>query len=299
MSKYDIDKSFGIARKFKFHLNKTLVSFANVVLKNTSKCLKKDKDITLSVEKINVDNGTILIYVITPNSLTSSAPCLLYIHGGGFVFDIQSHQFKNMTYYAKKTNSIVVAPRYRLSPKHSSPTLLNDCLSSYKWMIENSKKLNINIDKIGIGGDSTGGFLATKLVSQLIDKGNNILYQLLVYPVIDNKMRTTSMKKFKNTPMWNSKNNKIMWKWYYKNQDEISLLDDNLSNKIPNTYIETTEFDCLHDEGILYANKLKSLGINVEINETKKTMHGFDIVDCDITKSVLNKRVEFINNQLK
>ena len=41
---------------------------------------------------------------------------------------------------------------------------------------------------------------------------------------------------------------------------------------------KTAEFDCLHDDGILYAEKLREAGIDVTLNETKGTMHGFDIV---------------------
>ena len=46
---------------------------------------------------------------------------------------------------------------------------------------------------------------------------------------------------------------------------------------MPPAYIETAEFDCLHDDGILYAEYLKKAGIEVTLNKTKGTMHGFDI----------------------
>ncbi|MBQ9083706.1 MAG: alpha/beta hydrolase fold domain-containing protein, partial [Clostridia bacterium] len=47
---------------------------------------------------------------------------------------------------------------------------------------------------------------------------------------------------------------------------------------LPPAYIETAEFDCLHDDGSLYANKLRAAGVEAVLNETKGTMHGFDIV---------------------
>ena len=64
---------------------------------------------------------------------------------------------------------------------------------------------------------------------------------------------------------------------------------------LPSAYIETAEFDCLHDDGILYAQKLQSAGIAVVLKETKGTMHGFDIVQkAKTTKAALQQRIAFM-----
>ncbi|MBQ8897697.1 MAG: alpha/beta hydrolase [Clostridia bacterium] len=64
---------------------------------------------------------------------------------------------------------------------------------------------------------------------------------------------------------------------------------------MPPTYIETAEFDCLHDDGILFAKRLSDLGIPVTLNETKGTIHGFDIVQkAPTTLKALKARTEFI-----
>lgn len=49
-----------------------------------------------------------------------------------------------------------------------------------------------------------------------------------------------------------------------------------LSQNMPATYIETAEYDCLHDEGVLYGKRLREAGANVTINETRGTIHGYD-----------------------
>ena len=66
-------------------------------------------------------------------------------------------------------------------------------------------------------------------------------------------------------------------------------------NYIYRTYIETAEFDCLHDEAIDFAKKLKKSHIEVIVNETRKTMHGFDIKNGKITKKIINERMELIS----
>ena len=63
---------------------------------------------------------------------------------------------------------------------------------------------------------------------------------------------------------------------------------------MPKTYIETAEYDCLHDEAIDFAKKLEKQQIEVVLNETKNTMHGFDMKNGKITQKVVKERMELI-----
>ena len=74
-----------------------------------------------------------------------------------------------------------------------------------------------------------------------------------------------------------------------------SPVETNNFHNLPPAYIETAEYDCLHDDGILYAKKLESANIKVVLNETKGTMHGFDICQkAKTTKTALLSRIEFM-----
>ena len=69
---------------------------------------------------------------------------------------------------------------------------------------------------------------------------------------------------------------------------------------MPPTYLETAEFDCLRDCGILYANKLSSLGVVTLLNQTKGTIHGYDInLKSDVVKEAINHRVKFLKSYLR
>jgi len=64
---------------------------------------------------------------------------------------------------------------------------------------------------------------------------------------------------------------------------------------LPPAYIETAEFDCLHDDGILYAQLLTDAGIAVQLNETRGTMHGFDIAQKAPTAlAAMAQRIAFM-----
>jgi acetyl esterase/lipase len=69
---------------------------------------------------------------------------------------------------------------------------------------------------------------------------------------------------------------------------------------LPPTYIETAEFDPLHDEGVNYAAKLKDNNVEVVLNETKGTVHGYDILSkSEIVKEAYARRKSFIGEHLK
>ena len=64
---------------------------------------------------------------------------------------------------------------------------------------------------------------------------------------------------------------------------------------MPAAYIETAEFDCLRDDGILYAERLRRFSVPVELHNTEGTMHGFDIVlDSPIVRNCVDWRIAFL-----
>ena len=91
-----------------------------------------------------------------------------------------------------------------------------------------------------------------------------------------------------------------MWLYYCKNPKaeclyDVSPMHSSLPQIIPDTYIETAEYDCLHDEGINYGKKLREAGTNVETKETKGTIHGYDsAINTKIAICNINKRISFL-----
>ena len=45
---------------------------------------------------------------------------------------------------------------------------------------------------------------------------------------------------------------------------------------LPPAYIEPQQFDTLRDEAIVYADKLKNAGVDVDLNVISGSYHGFD-----------------------
>lgn len=100
--------------------------------------------------------------------------------------------------------------------------------------------------------------------------------------------------------MWNTKLTKKMMSLYLPdlNRERIeyaSVVEVEDLSDLPNTYMETAEFDCLHDDGIHYAQLLNQNPISVTLYETKGTMHGFDMAGkSPVTIKSVHKRTEFL-----
>ena len=69
---------------------------------------------------------------------------------------------------------------------------------------------------------------------------------------------------------------------------------------LPRAYVETAEFDCLHDEGIAYAEALRAAGGEVTVVETEGTMHGFDIAErAPTTVAAVERRIAWLKKTLE
>lgn len=294
-NKYNLAPDLKKLSKFNPPFNRLLFPFANLFL-STFK-IKSDNQIEV-IEGRLYNRSKVKYYFIEPRNYEGKLPCLIYIHGGGFAFKAASYHYKLAKKYCLEANCFVVFVDYSLSPKNKFPSALNEILDLYKYIIEDASTMDIDINKIAIAGDSAGGNLAASLSNVIIDRNlHRPAFQMLIYPVLDATMKSDSMQKYFDTPVWNSKNNKKMWR-YFLNKNEnlynpyISPIYYDKFESLPPSYIEVAEFDCLRDEAIEYASKLKE----VTFYETKGTSHGFEVIkDSNALKEALQNRINFIN----
>lgn len=296
--KYNINKDFKALRHIRAPLNSITIRLAKLFLPMLPKKMKSNRQ--LKIEKVKIptsDNNTIKAYIIKPQNADNTLPVIFYYHGGAFVFGGAPYHYAYAKKYALSTNSVVVFANYRLSYNSPFGTPLNDCIDTYKYITQNANEFGIDTDKIVVAGDSAGGYLSimTAITANRQQLATPKL-QMLIYPVIDPRCNTKSMQEYTSTPIWNAKLNKKMWKLYAKNNTIQSPLEFADLVNMPTTYIETAQYDCLHDEAVEFYTQLHNLGINCTLFETQNTVHGYDMVfKSPITKNSLDKRIEFLN----
>ena len=307
MKKYPINKEFKPHSNFYNPIRSAaLAGFVGSLFKAPKKLFKDEKiKVTRQLVK-GYDGGEFEILIFEPYGLANQTPCLVYIHGGGFIFGAGEYNYSICKKYCLELSCKAVFVNYRLAPKHPHPTPVEDCYAGLRFAYENAEKYGFDKTKIGVAGESAGGCLSAAVCLMARDRGTDApSFQLLIYPVTDITMNTESNRIYTDTPVWNSDLSKMMWPAYVKNPNcediaYASPMEAKNFGNLPDAYVETAEFDCLHDEAINYANAMKSAGVNVEIFETKGTMHGFDsIMDAPTSKKAIDKRINFMKKYFK
>ena len=302
MSKYPISKEFFPFSHFTPPISERFLSLAVPNMKTPQFIFKNKEFDVVRYEVESYDGEKIEVFLISPKEFGNNAPCFAYLHGGGFVLAAAGYHYKNAMYYAKESGCKVLFVNYRLAPKHPHPVFFEDCYAAFCWAYDNAEVLGIDNTRMGIGGDSAGATLAVGVCMMAKDRNHPVkfAFQMLPYPFLDARNNSESCKKYTDTPMWNSTlSNRIapMTKVDRNRLDYVyySPVEAEDFTGLPPAYIETAEFDCLHDDGILYSEKLRLAGVDVILNETKGTMHGFDIMQkASITKSALEARGSFM-----
>ncbi len=225
--------------------------------------------------------GKIALRFYRPTGVQGNAPALIFFHGGGWVIgDLDSHD-GICRWICSRSGCVVASVDYRMAPEHKFPAPLEDCLAATFWVTANGEALGIDTARIAVGGDSAGGNLAAVVSQQVRDQGGPpIAYQLLVYPATDLTMSEASHQELAE----GYRLTKPLMEWFidhYLNNDSertdprvSPLLCDDL-NGLPKALVITAGFDPLRDEGVRYADKLSSSGVETTHVCYDGMIHGF------------------------
>lgn len=212
----------------------------------------------------------------------SSAPLLVFFHGGGFVVgDLDTHDGL-CRLLCRDAGVHVLAVDYRLAPEHPAPAAVDDCYTAYRWALEHAAEFGADPARVAVGGDSAGGNLAA-VVSQLARNDGITVpaLQLLLYPVTDFANDTRSKTLFADGYFLTKKD----MDWFRDNylagsalgvdDPRVSpLLAEDLSG-LPPALVLTGGFDPLRDEGNQYAEALAAAGVAVDHRQFGPVVHAF------------------------
>ena len=215
-------------------------------------------------------------------------PGFMWIHGGGY-----SGGMPEMIYMSRAKDAfgkcVVVAPDYTLSGIRPYPAGLEDCCQALEWMLEHADELGIRTDQIFVGGESAGGGLAVAVCLYMRDQGKvKIACQMPLYPMLDDRMQTESMRD-NNAPVWSEEQNRKAWDLYLRDLPSSQIpvyaapgREENLKG-LPPAISFTGGIEPFRDENISYLKKLRACGIPVKFKVFPGCYHAFDLM-CPGTK---------------
>src|SRR5690606_16642497 len=126
------------------------------------------------------------VRIYWPREVEDAQPALVWFHGGGWTLGSIEGADANCRRLATLADCIVISVEYRMGPEDPFPAAVNDAYAIAVWAVQNAPRMNIDAERIAVGGDSAGGNLAAVVCQLLRDRGGPTLaHQLLVYPVTD------------------------------------------------------------------------------------------------------------------
>jgi acetyl esterase len=221
------------------------------------------------------------LYVPHPPIDDQPEPLLVYYHGGGFVIcDLDTHD-SVCRFLASASGCRVLSVGYRLAPEHPFPAPVDDSFAAFEWAVANASSLNADPARIGVGGDSAGGNLAT-VVSHMAREagGARPAMQLLIYPVTDATTETRSRELFSDGFVLTKADMDDFEAAYLPagtdaSDQRVSVLKCPDLREMPTAYVTTAGFDPLRDEGEAYALAMRDCGVRVALRRHPGLIHTF------------------------
>jgi acetyl esterase len=103
------------------------------------------------------------VIVYRPPEPQTSAPALLYFHGGAYTHLSASTHDAVARYLCNRSGAVVINVDYRLAPEHKFPAPIEDADDVLCWVSENARRLGVDPSRINVAGDSAGGTIAIAL----------------------------------------------------------------------------------------------------------------------------------------
>jgi acetyl esterase/lipase len=246
------------------------------------------------IENIHIpakdDRTQVRLRIYKPENTSTPTPVLLWMHGGGYVIGRPEQDDASCVQYVRDLGIIIVSVDYRCGHKHPFPAGLDDCYAALKWISSHADNLNIDPKRIAVGGNSAGSGLAAALAQLAHDRKEiDVAFQLLIYPMLDDRTVLRTDIDDSSNITWHHKDNQFGWesylgqKWGLEHVPAYSVpaRRTDLSG-LPPAWIGVGDLDIFHDEDVAYAQRLKESGVECELEVVEGAFHGFDVFDFKI-----------------
>ena len=230
-------------------------------------------------QRVPGDGGLIPVRVYRP-SATPSLPALIYFHGGGFVLGGLDMSDRTCRALANGSGCVVISVDYRLAPEHPFPAAADDAFAAAAFVAGRAAAFGVDPARIAVGGESSGGNLATVVALRARDSGGPALaFQLLVYPLVDFTDESPSMREFASGHFLTTEDMDYFADHYLprpidRRQAWASPLHANLAG-LPPAFVLTAECDPLRDQSELFAQRLQQAGVPTVVKRYDGMFHPF------------------------
>jgi acetyl esterase/lipase len=269
--------------------------------------LRRDGKFTIEERSVPGLDGDpdISLLICRPTTVIGTLGCVYHTHGGGMIIGDNRTGVLELLDWAEEFGLVVVSVEYRLAPETPHPGPVNDCYAGLVWTAEHAEELGFDPGRMIVAGGSAGGGLAAAIALMARDMGGpELLGQMLIYPMIDDRNDTPSSLQMAGLGVWDHISNQTGWR---------ALLGDacggpdvspyaaparatDLSN-LPPAFIDVGTAETFRDEDVAYASRIWQAGGQAELHVWPGGFHGFDMMvpTAPISQDAKAARVRWLN----
>ena len=226
----------------------------------------------------------------------------LYIHGGAFFAGSPKSHRVLTSKLSEVTNSAVLSIDYRLTPENSRMACVEDCRTSYDWMLKNGPEGPDDLapTAVFVAGDSAGGNLALTLLNWIRDNQRAAPNAALALsPITDGRFISPSIRSNLETDvMLKPLAQRVSWLPGFMlglgarvmagrgaSNPVISPLLADLSG-LPPILVQCSECEILRDDGRRYVNKAVEAGTDATLQRWDNVPHVWPIFHPELPEAV-------------
>ena len=234
-------------------------------------------------------------------------PLYIDLHGGGFALMFPEYNENQTVYIQNETNVKIISIDYPKAPQNPYPAAVEAIYEVIKYYVENASKYKIDPERIGIGGYSAGGNLATVTCIKANEKKEfSFKFQILCYPPTDLLEDPYMKPKTKKVPKAISQRDVQIATFSYLSDFQHSrepfcspvyATNEQLTG-LPPALLIVAGIDPLYPEGLRYSKKLEKAGVPLELHDFKESVHGFTHYGKPDAEEAQIVIIDFIRNLL-
>jgi acetyl esterase len=230
------------------------------------------------------------------------APCILFLHGGGWTIGSVDTHDRLMRCLAVDTGWPVLGIDFRLAPEHPFPAALDDSLAAFAWLMGSAEQLGVDSACIAIVGDSSGGNLALATAISLRDGGRVPSMALaLFYPCLSPRTDSES-HRVNGDGRFGLTTERVSnyWRNYWPEQTEepppLAALLGARFEGLPPVYVCLAELDPLADDARELAGRLADAHVVFKLDCWPGAVHGFMQMtrDVPLARRAVTAAAEFL-----
>ena len=253
-------------------------------------------DIEVSERRIPGPAGApdVRVMVYRPKEAPRPLPALLWVHGGGYVLGSADQDDAQAKRIVDAVGCVVVSVDYRLAPETPHPGPVEDCYAALGWLHAHAAELGVDPGRLAVGGASAGGGLAAGLALLARDRAEvPLAFQLLIYPMLDDRTVTTEPHPYAGEFIWTGDANRFGWTSYLGHEPggpdvspyAAAARAERLAG-LPPTYLCVGALDLFLEEDLEYARRLMREGVPTELHVYPGAYHGFNLAaDAQVSRA--------------